>query len=98
MKKPKVEDLKFGEQTELDRREREVQLILNVIEPDPHYQPLFISDQSLVCECSRNEEALVAERLRTHFGNNIEFDLNATIVEMVDSIKRQIRGWPDHRK
>ena len=38
--------IKFAETTEIAKRDREVHLILNVVEPDPDYQPVFISDEA----------------------------------------------------
>jgi hypothetical protein len=39
-------EIEAAESDEIEKREREVQLIKNIVEPDPEYQALFISDEN----------------------------------------------------
>jgi hypothetical protein len=39
---------KLESQDEVFKRQREIDILVNVIEPDPHYQRLFISDRAMV--------------------------------------------------
>lgn len=87
---------KLADTNDVDARAREVQLVMNVIEPDPEFQPMFLSDESHILQCCRVEEDMIATRLRSFFGPSIELKLDGTVVEFIDSIKRQIPDWPDN--
>jgi len=96
MKHHKPFKIEFADSHGVKKRAREIHLILNIIDPDPKFQPDFLSDEALVLQSTRMEEDIVFARLRAYFGSSIELKLNDTFVELVDSIKRQIPNWPDN--
>ena len=53
--------------TEIKRRVREVQLLLNVVEPDPDYQPLVLTDEASLFDAVGHEEDEIRRRLELYF-------------------------------
>ncbi len=60
--------------TEVQRRAREVQLLLNVIEPDPEYQPFVLTDEASVFDAVGHEEDEIRRRLELYFGLPVDPD------------------------
>lgn len=93
-KKPQPE-FTIAESSEVQRREREIKLILNVIEPDSEYQPFIVTDESTAFDVSANSTEEVEQRLRNYFGADANIELQLPLWKLVDSLKRQYPGWPD---
>jgi hypothetical protein len=74
---------------------REVQLLVNVIEPDPKMQPSFTSDEGRVFDIRSLEDKEIRERLAGYFCSPIRADLEAPLWRLVDLLKVEFPGWPD---
>lgn len=90
-------DKKFevGPSSEAHARQREVQLLINVAQPDPEYQPFIVTDEASILDAVGAAPDDIARRLRAYFGADLELDLRQQIWRMVDRIKRLRPGWPD---
>ena len=44
----------FADTSEVEEREREVQYLFNIVQPDPDYQPIFLSDESTLLDTARH--------------------------------------------
>ena len=60
--------LRLADDTETEARGREVQLLINIIEPDPRWQPLVVSDRASLLDCLGNDEGDMLRRLTFYFG------------------------------
>jgi len=59
---------------------------------------MFFSDETRLSSCTRNEEDVIISRMRAYFGQRIEFDINSTLIDLVDTIARQIPNWLQDEK
>ncbi|MGH7786553.1 MAG: hypothetical protein ACRERC_06775 [Candidatus Binatia bacterium] len=81
--------------TETERRAREVQLLLNVVEPDPEYQPFILTDEACLLDAVAADDDTIRARLRAYFRGEFQLDLKEPIWKLVDRIKRLHPDWPD---
>jgi len=86
----------FSPNDETKRRSREIQLLVNLIEPDPKTQPWFISDEARAFDICSLEEDEIRRRLGAHFHRPIRSDLGAPLWKLVDLLKDEFPGWPDN--
>jgi hypothetical protein len=91
--KPKKFEL--ADQTETDARRREIQLLLNIVEPDPSYQPFILTDEASLFSAVGSDEETMRRRLNSYFGGGIDLQLDLPMWKLVDDIKRQWPGWPE---
>ena len=80
---------------ETDLRRREVQLLINIAEPDPEYQPFIVTDEASLLDAVAADASDVERRLIAYFGHSLGLDLRTPIWRVVDAIKRIRPGWPD---
>ena len=80
--------------TETEARAREVQLLINVIEPDPRWQPTFVSDLASLLDCLGNDEEDMRRRLSFYFGRDLVIDLRQPSWRVVDRLKSVFPSWP----
>lgn len=80
---------------ETESRRREVQLLINIVEPDPQYQPFIITDEASVLGAVGTEPEEITKRLDFYFGTSLGLDLRLPIWRLVDVIKRLRPGWPE---
>ena len=83
------------ETIEVDKRSREIRLILNIVEPDPEYQPIFLSDKASFFDISGIDEAEIESRLRFYFKGDLPAPLGTLLWHFVEIVKTQYPGWPD---
>jgi hypothetical protein len=81
--------------TEIQRRAREVQLLLNLVEPDPEHQPFVLTDEASLFDAVGREEDEIRRRLELYFGRPFAFDLSLPIWRLVDEIRAWRPGWPE---
>ena len=86
--------LRPADDTQTQIRTREVQLLVYVIEPDPRWQPSFISDKASLLDCLSNDEDDMRRRLAFYFGRNAEVDLRQPVWRVVDQLKGSFEEWP----
>ena len=77
-------------------RGREVQLIINIAEPDPEFQPFVLTDDASLLDAVPTEAVDIVRRLDAYFKADLELDLTLPLWRLVDTIKRLRPGWPDH--
>ena len=87
--------LTIADTTETQRRAREVQLLLNIAQPDPKYQPFFLSDEASLFDAVGIEPAEVERRIEFYFGERLPVSLAVPVYRLVDAIKAIRPGWPD---
>ena len=87
--------MEFAKSTETEKRKREIQLIINLVEPDPEYQPLFISDEANLFDVLGQDEEEVEEKLRFYFKGDLPAPIGAVLWKFVDSVKSKYPKWPD---
>ncbi|MEJ2407224.1 MAG: hypothetical protein P8171_23660 [Candidatus Thiodiazotropha sp.] len=88
-------EIEVAESEETGKREREVQLLMNVVEPDPEYQAFFISDEACFYDISGQDEKEIEERLRFYFKGELPAPLKTPIWQFVEIVKQHYPGWPD---
>ena len=76
-------------------RGREVQLIINIAEPDPEFQPGVLTDEASLLDAVPTSPAEIARRLDAYFRADLKLDLTLPLWRLVDTIKRLRPGWPD---
>lgn len=87
--------IEFADTAEVEEREREVRFIFNIVQPDPEYQPIFLSDESSLLDATSHDEAECRRRLEFYFGSPFPCSLRQPVWSLVDEIKRNFPGWPD---
>ena len=81
--------------TEIQRRAREVQFLLNVVEPDPEYQPFVLTDEASLFDAVGHDEDEIRRRLGAYFGQPFAFDLSLPVWRLVEEIRAWRPGWPE---
>ena len=93
----KMTDKKFeqADSSQTEARRREVQLLINVAEPDPEYQPFVLTDEASLLDAVASHPDEINRRLCAYFGADLKLDLRTPVWRLVDIIKRLRPGWPD---
>jgi hypothetical protein len=86
--------LRAADTTETEARAREVQLLINIIEPDPRWQPMFVSDLASLLDCLGNDQDDMRRRLSFYFGRDPGIDLRQPAWRVVDRLKSAFPAWP----
>lgn len=81
--------------TETESRQREVQLLINIAEPDPEYQPYILTDEASLFGSVATGRDEINRRLSAYFGCDLGLDLAMPIWQLVERIKCIRPGWPD---
>ena len=84
----------LADHTQTDAREREIQLIINIVEPDPEYQDPLVTDEATLLDAVGVDEATMTRRLKEHFGSDFDLSLRLPLWKLVDAIKTRRPGWP----
>ena len=82
--------------TETVARGREVQLIINIAEPDPEFQPFVLTDEASLLDAVPTPAIEIARRLDAYFRADLDLNLALPLWRLVDVIKRLRPGWPDN--
>lgn len=88
-------EFELGETAEVDKRPREIQLLINLVEPDPEYQPSFFSDSATLYDITAQMPEDIEAKLRFYFKGDLPAKLHTPLWQYVDIIKRRYVGWPD---
>lgn len=78
---------------EIEKREREVQLLMNLAQPDPQYQGLVTDESTLMHFLSKGQADDARARLWKYLAHPI--DLTQPIWKLVDDIKTRNPNWPE---
>lgn len=90
-----VPHLKIAASVETEARKREVQLLINISEPDPQYQPLIVTDEAALLDVVGTDPGELSRRINTYFGRDLGLDLRLPVWRLVDHIKQLLPRWPD---
>ena len=80
---------------ETEARRREVQFVLNIVEPDPAYQPLLVTDAASLLDVVGAGPEEIARRMDAHFGCHVDVDVCLPVWRLVDELKCVRPEWPD---
>jgi hypothetical protein len=90
------ETLPVGFGKEGRARARELQLLVNIIAPDPRYQPYYLADEATLLDIRDQQAETVRQRLEGYFGSPLRFHVAwQPLWKLVDEIKELYPGWPD---
>jgi hypothetical protein len=84
----------LASQDETERRQREVQLLINVAEPDPEYQAFLLTDEASLLDAVPGTPELIQRRLDFYFGGPLDIPLRTPLWKYVDEVKARRTGWP----
>ena len=87
--------IELADHAEIDAREREIQLLINIVEPDPQYQPVLLTDEANLFDAVGADEDTISRRLKSYFGTDFDLPLRLPLWKLVDAIKTRHAGWPD---
>ncbi len=87
--------IELGPTSETVERGREVQLIINIAEPDPEFQPGVLTDEASLLDAVPTSPIEIARRLDAYFRADLGLDLALPLWRLVDAIRRLRPGWPD---
>ena len=93
IEKPKK--FEIADDTETKARARGVQTLLNIVEPDPEYQPLILTDEACLFGAVATDEDEMLRRLAVHFLGEFSFSLRQPVWKLVDETKSVYPDWPD---
>ncbi|RCU45196.1 hypothetical protein DU002_17370 [Corallincola holothuriorum] len=87
--------LRLADTMETEKRAREVQLLINVIEPDPEFQPCFVSDLASLYDVTAQLPEVIEEKIRFYFKGDLPAPINTPLWQFVDLVKQRYPGWPE---
>lgn len=87
--------IEAAESGAVDSREREVQLIMNIVEPDPEYQAIFISDNACFYDITGQDAKEIEAKLKFYFKGELPAPLSTPIWKFIDIVKQRYPGWPE---
>ena len=76
------------------RYRREIQLLINIQQPDPEYQPLLITDESIIFDFITDDESSIRNRFSDYFEQPFTLSLAQPIWKLVEQIQIQQPDWP----
>ena len=88
-------DWKFDGTDKVEKYQREMQLLINLVEPDPEFQPAFVGDSACLFDCVGTDETVTLQRLKEYFGESFAFPLSTPMPKLVQILKNAYHGWPD---
>lgn len=87
--------IEFAETTETKSRSREVQLLVNLIQPDPQYQPFFLSDEACFLDITSEGTAEIEAKLCSYFQGDLPAPITTPLWQFIEIVKQRYPGWPD---
>ena len=87
--------VELADSSQTEARRREVQLLINIAEPDPEYQPFVLTDEASLLDAVASGPEEITRRLCAYFGADLKLDLRTPVWRLVETIKHLIPGWPD---
>ena len=88
-------NVELAPSTQTVERGREVQLLINIAEPDPEFQPGVLTDEASLLDAVPTPATEIARRFDAYFRADLGLDLELPIWRLVDKIRRLRPGWPD---
>ena len=85
----------FNSENEIHRRSREINIIINLLQPDPCFQPIILGNDTTVFDVTHETEEDIKKKFELYFGASFNFPLNQPLWTLIDKIKQAFPGWPD---
>ena len=78
-------------------RASEIELLVNIIAPDPRCQPWYLADGADLFAVRDQGVKIIRPRLEGYFGKPLRFEIRQgqPLWQLVDEIKKLYPGWPD---
>ena len=76
-----------------DLYKREIQLIINIVQPDPKFQPSPKRLGESLEECFDLDVQVMCMRLQQYFGDSFNIAINQPLPDMVEEIKHTYKEW-----
>lgn len=73
--------------------QREIQLLFNIVQPDPKYQPSTKRISESLTECFNLEENVLQKRLMQYFGDSFDIPINQPLPDLVEQINATYKDW-----
>lgn len=73
--------------------QREIQLLFNIVQPDPKYQPSTKHISESLTECFNLEENVLQKRLMQYFGDSFDIPINQPLPDLVEQINATYKDW-----
>ena len=89
----KTKKIEIADETEVSKREREIQLLINIQEPDPEYQPIFLTNEATVFEINGDSEEEIREKYSNYFKESFTISFHQPLWKLVDVIKLKYPYW-----
>ena len=90
---PPKKRIVLAPQLETSRRERDIGLLIRIVEPDPEYQEPLVTDEATLLDAIGASPDEIQERLDVHFGTRLVIPLYAAPVAIVDALSALRPGW-----
>jgi hypothetical protein len=76
-------------------RERAIWVLVNILIPDPIFQPMYLSDKASVFDVFNQGEKTIRSRLEGYFGKELRFKIRKPLWSLIDEIREIYPGWPN---
>ena len=73
--------------------QREIQMLFNIVQPDPKYQPSTKRISESLTECFNLEEKILQKRLMQYFGDSFDIPINQSLPDLVEQINVKYKDW-----
>jgi hypothetical protein len=99
-RKESVPEERIGLDEKSKPKRREIEILVNIITPDPNLQPWYLADEADLFAVSGQSEKIMRPRLGGYFGKPLKFEIRhrQPLWELVDEIKKLYPDWPDSRE
>lgn len=87
--------VELADTSETDRRKREIQILVNVIQPDPEYQPFLVAGEAGPLDVSPAPVEEIQTRLEAYLGRPLPIPVTASLASLVDAIRAEDPEWPE---
>ena len=74
---------------------REIQYLINIVQPDPKFQPKPKRLSDSLESCFSLDTEIMTSRLRQHFGEQFNIKTSLALPDMVEEIKKNYKDWPE---
>lgn len=72
----------------------EVGILLNLMDPNPSFHPIFVTDWAALSDCSPLDCRAVERRLEAYFGEPLPGAANASLPDLIQALQEQFPSWP----
>lgn len=93
--KDEEKTFELAPQVETELRRREIQILINIAEPDPEYQPFLLTDEASIFSAVGTDESVIRRRMTCYFDEDFELPLQLPLWRLVDRVRQLRPGWPE---